>query len=67
MKIRKIKQGKSQNVGNPYYGRETVTRTEETARSNLRTNNYSKKGSSDEPMVPGEDAEGVRVFPRSGL
>lgn len=67
MKLKKVKQGSTQNVGNPYFGRETITRTEEVARRHLRTNNYSKKGSPDEPMIPGEDAEGVRVFPRSGL
>jgi hypothetical protein len=65
MKVKKVKQGKCQNVGNPYFGRSTVARTEDRARAQLATNNY-KKGETPE-LFPEDNAEGVAVYPRPGL
>lgn len=65
MKLKVTRSGKAQDVGNPYYGRATITRSEEQAYMQLATNDY-KKGKAPE-LFPMDDSEGVRVFPRSGL
>jgi hypothetical protein len=53
------RKGKSNNVGNPWYGRETVTRDMDTAYRNQVSNDYGK-----EPAKERTDEEGIRVYPK---